>query len=331
MQTRENALKEWLQIQLNQNSFSLTPLAGDASFRRYFRLSSDKITRIVMDAPPEKENIKPFISVNQTLQTNGIHTPTIHSVDLAQGFILLDDLGDHLFLNTITTANQDNLYHSAINTLIQIQQCPTTSIPIFDKTHMLKEIALFHEWFLNAYLGITLTVAEEDLLSTTFNLLTDNIANQPQVFIHRDYHSRNLMVVGDHTPPQLGVIDFQDAMLGPVTYDLASLLKDCYIQLPTISYDNYLNYFYQHQPLIQPWTLQTLRKEIDFCGLQRHLKVLGIFCRLALRDNKLNYLRDLPLTMNYTITCLKRHAEFSPLLRFIETRVLPQFMETSHA
>ena len=331
MQTRQNALKEWLQIQLNQTSFTLTPLVQDASFRRYFRLTSEKMTRVVMDAPPDKENIVPFIQVNQTLQTIGVLIPKIHAVDLNQGFILLDDFGDQLFLRSLTPTNQDSLYQSAINTLIQIQRSPTASIPLFDKAHMLKEISLFHEWFLSAYLGLTLTSAEEQLLLTTFSSLTDRIANQPQVFIHRDYHSRNLMLIEDNPLTQLGVIDFQDAMHGPVTYDLASLLKDCYIKLPRSSYENYLTFFYQHQPFVQDWSLQRLMDEVDFCGLQRHLKVLGIFCRLAHRDNKLNYLRDLPLTMDYTIACLKRHSEFSSLLQFMEKRVLPQFMKTSHA
>lgn len=331
MQTRQNALNEWLQIQLNQSSFTLTPLAGDASFRHYLRLSSNNATRIVMDAPPEKENIVPFIRVNQTLQSMGVRTPTIHAVDLKQGFILLDDLGDKLLLNTITQRNQDNLYHSALNTLIHIQKCPTESIPIFDKAHMLKEISLFHDWFLTAYLGLTLTPEEEQILGTTFNALTDHLANQPQVFIHRDYHSRNLMVIEENAPSQLGVIDFQDAMYGPITYDLASLLKDCYIKLPQAAYNNYLEFFHQHQPLVQQWSIQTMMNEVDFCGLQRHLKVLGIFCRLALRDNKPNYLGDLPLTMDYTIACLKRHPSFTPFLQFMEERVLPQFMEVSHA
>lgn len=331
MQTRQNALNEWLQIQLNQNSFTLTPLAGDASFRRYLRLSSDKVTRIVMDAPPEKENIIPFISVNQTLQSMGVRTPAIHAVDLEQGFILLDDLGDNLLLHTLTQHNQDNLYHSALKTLIHIQQCPAASIPIFDKAHMLKEIALFHDWFLQAYLELTLTAEEEHILNSTFHSLTDHLASQPQVFIHRDYHSRNLMVIEANTPSQLGVIDFQDAMYGPITYDLASLLKDCYIKLPQAAYDNYLAFFHQHQPLVQQWSIQTMMNEVDFCGLQRHLKVLGIFCRLALRDNKLGYLGDLPLAMDYTITCLKRHTTFAPFLQFMEKRVLPQFMGMSHA
>jgi hypothetical protein len=174
---------------------------------------------------------------------------------------------------------------------------------------------------------LSLTTDEEHLIHTTFNTIAERVAAQPQVFIHRDYHSRNLMILND----QIGVIVFQDAMFGPVTYDLASLLKDCYTKLPEAAYQQYVGLFYQRQPLAQTWSLQSFEDELDYCGLQRHLKVLGIFCRLYLRDNKPNYLQDLPLTMEYTLTCLKRHAELSPLLQLMEKRVLPQFRETCEA
>ncbi len=327
MQTRENALNEWLKLQLNPVSFTLTPLTGDASFRRYSRLSSATGTKIVMDAPPDKEALAPFIHIQRALQAIGILTPVVHAANLEQGFALLDDLGDTLLLHALTDSNRDKYYALAMQTLVDMQQCPGQSLPAFDKQHMLNEMSLFHDWFLKAYLKLSLTAAEERLIHTTFNAIADRVAAQPQVFIHRDYHSRNLMIVNE----KLGVIDFQDAMFGPVTYDLASLLKDCYTKLPDAAYQQYVELFYQRQPLAQTWSLQTFKDEVDYCGLQRHLKVLGIFCRLHLRDNKPNYLQDLPLTMAYTLTCLKRHAELSPLLQLLEERVLPQFMETCAA
>lgn len=327
MQTRENALNEWLNIQLAPIPFTLIPLTGDASFRRYFRLSLPTTTKIVMDAPPDKETLVPFIHIQRTLSAQGILTPIVHAVDLKQGFALLDDLGDTLLLHMLTEHNRDHYYAKAIDTLTNIQACSTRSLPVFDKQHMLKEMSLFHDWFLNAYLKLSLTSAEEQIIQTTLNAIADRVAAQPQVFIHRDYHSRNLMIVED----KLGVIDFQDAMLGPVTYDLASLLKDCYIKLPETTYQQYADQFYQHQPLVQRWSMQAFMEEVDYCGLQRHLKVLGIFCRLHLRDNKPNYLQDLPLTLDYTLTCLRRHAALSPLLQFMEKRVFPQFMETCEA
>lgn len=327
MQRRQNALNEWLSAQLNHEPFTLSPLAGDASFRRYFRLLTSKGTKIVMDAPPDKEAIAPFIRIHQLLKTADVFTPTIHAASLEQGFAILDDLGDQLFLSQITPVHKDSLYSKAIQTLIQIQQCPYESLPVFNKEHMLNEMSLFHEWFLSAYLKLTLTPAETLQLNEMMHLIAERIAQQPQVFIHRDYHSRNLMIVNS----QLAVIDFQDAMKGPLTYDLASLLKDCYIKLPEPAYEQYVNLFYQQQPMAQIWSLEGFKHEVDYCGLQRHLKVLGIFCRLYLRDHKSNYLNDLPLTMDYTITCLKRHNELKPLLTFMEERVLPAFMETCTA
>ena len=331
MQTRQDRLIEWLEIQLKHQPFSINALTSDASFRRYFRLSTESRTWVVMDAPPQKETIQPFINVNQLLKNTNVPTLTIHAVDITQGFALLDDLGDLMFLKALTSTNQDYLYSIAINTLIQMQQCTTTTLPVFDKQHMLNEMSLFPEWFLTAYLGLTLTRDEQQLLLTTFNWLAERLSKQPQVFIHRDYHSRNLMVISNDTLPKLSVIDFQDAMLGPITYDLASLLKDCYIQLSETSYYDLAGLFYQQQSMVHTWSMQTFLNELDYCGLQRHLKVLGIFCRLHLRDNKPNYLHDLPLTMDYTLTCLKRHEEFKPLLEFIEERVLPRFKELCQA
>lgn len=324
MSSRKNALNKWLLEILNTPSFTIRPLTGDASFRRYFRLSCEGKTYIVMDAPPDKEAIAPFIKVDEILSSAKVRTPKIHAADIIQGFIMLDDFGDILLLKGISTQNQDALYLEAIRTLVQIQQCPTYAIPAFDKSHMLKEIGLFQEWFLQAYLNLTLRPSEQIMLNEIFDWLTEKLSQQPQVFIHRDYHSRNLMIINI---PKLGVIDFQDAMRGPITYDLVSLLKDCYIKLPDAAYYDYAGAFYQRQPLVQGWTLPEFIDEMDYCGLQRHLKVLGIFCRLYLRDNKSGYLNDLPLTLDYTMTCLKRHTTLQPLLQFMSTRVVPRFME----
>lgn len=327
MQTRENALNDWLKARLKDTPFRITPLAGDASFRRYFRLALPTTTQIIMDAPPEKEALEPFIRIQRSLAATGILTPVVHQADLTQGFAILDDLGDHLFLYQLTDQNRDDYYTKAIDVLIQMQHCTTDVLPSFDKAHMLKEMHLFHEWFLKAYLQLSLSTAEEQVIQDMFHMIADRIVAQPQVFIHRDYHSRNIMI----TNHQLGIIDFQDAMHGPLTYDLVSLLKDCYIQLPDNAYQRYIDRFYQHQPLAQRWSTQQFKEEIDYCGLQRHLKVLGIFCRLYLRDKKPNYLNDLPLTLHHTITALKRYPTLAPLRQLIEQRVLPAFMETSQA
>lgn len=327
MQNRENVLKEWLDQVLEHQSYSMHALTGDASFRRYFRITSGTQTFILMDAPPDKESVSPFIHINQILKASDICVPHIHAHDLELGLALLDDFGDILLLNAMTEGSQDKLYLHAIHTLIQLQQTDVQSVPPFDQNHMMKEMQLFPEWFLKGFLGISPSFEEQQCIDEAFFWLTQQLSKQPQVVIHRDYHSRNLMLLNDAYPSLIGVIDFQDAMHGPITYDLVSLLKDCYYKLPESSYHDYAGAFYQRQPLVQSMPFSTFLDELDFCGLQRHLKVLGIFCRLHLRDGKSNYLHDLPLTLEYTMTCLKRHAIFSSLLNFMTQRVLPKFME----
>lgn len=330
MQTRQNALNDWLKTILSDRPFTVTPLAGDASFRRYFRLHSNGITQVIMDAPPGKETLAPFIKIAGLLAKNGIHTPAIVAVDYTQGFALLEDLGDKLLLNVLNQDNADRLYNLAINTLLQMQ---TTSVmnpllPAFDKAFMLNEISLFREWFLGAYLNITLNANQAALLDNTFDWLTTQITNQPQVFIHRDYHSRNLIVTDD----AMGVIDFQDAMLGPYTYDLVSLLKDCYIQWPAEKISQWVACFYKNLPKNDAHgSLTDFTRAFDLCGLQRHLKVLGIFCRLHLRDNKPAYLQDLPLTFNYVMACLEENEELHPFYHFMQQTVQQPFLKSVNA
>ncbi len=330
MHTRQNILHQWLNNVLDEKPFTLLPLAGDASFRRYFRLESGGLTRVVMDAPPEKEAIAPFVDVANKLASRGIHTPAIHAVDPINGFILLEDLGDQLLLNILSRDNANTFYTAAIATLLQLQQCPTDTppeLPHFDKAFMLKEMSLFREWFLHAYLGLQLNPNEEHVLEETFNWLTTEIAAQPQVFIHRDYHSRNLIVVDNNKPHDIGVIDFQDAMRGPFTYDLVSLLKDCYIQWPREQVLHWLTHFYHQLPVQHHYSLEEFTRAFDLCGIQRHLKVLGVFCRLHLRDNKPSYLRDLPLTFNYLKACAESYNELQPFYRFLEQKVCLPFAE----
>ncbi len=325
MQTRQNALNNWLKSILGDILFTVTPLAGDASFRRYFRLHTDGQTRVIMDAPPEKETLAPFIHIAELLATIGILTPTVYAVDHAQGFALLGDLGDQLLLGALNKNNVDQLYTLALKTLEQIQHAPLTdpSIPVFDTAFMLSELAVFHEWFLTAWLKIKLSADEKLVLDKTFQWLVNEIAQQPQVLIHRDYHSRNLLLVGDN----LGVIDFQDAMYGPITYDLVSLLRDCYIQWPADNITTWVSQFYQSIPASRQSSLNAFQRAFDLCGLQRHLKVLGVFCRLHLRDNKPTYLRDLPLTLHYVMTCLEKYEALQPLHRFMQQNVHPLFLQ----
>ncbi len=333
MLTRQNALNEWLAALPSLPAFTLTPLAGDASFRRYFRLKTAEKHLVVMDAPPTKEGLISFIQIGLLLSTHGIHTPHVLAVDLDQGFALLEDLGDTLLLNGLSPDNMDARYTAAMDTLITIQQCPTSDpkLPLFDAPFMQQEMDLFRTWFLDALLGLTLSPREEKHLSQTFRTLTTHLSCQPQRFIHRDYHSRNLLIVGEQTPPEIGVIDFQDAMLGPFTYDLVSLLKDCYLHWPDEKRTQWMTYFYKKLPRTEGWSLSEFQHGLDWCGLQRHLKVLGIFSRLHLRDKKSAYLRDLPLTLHHTMSCLARYDVFGPLHELMQQRVLPAFEEKQPA
>lgn len=326
MNTRQTELNEWLTPLLNDSPFTVVPLAGDASFRRYFRLHQDGQTRVIMDAPPEKEGLDSFIHVANLLAKESIHTPKVYAVNYKQGFALLEDLGDDLLLNKISNDNADKLYKVAMQTLLTMQHTPTTNpqLPLFDQDFILSELNVFKEWFLSAFLAIKPTLEEESIIIQTFNWLAQEITHQPYVFIHRDYHSRNLIVVDDAS---LAVIDFQDAMQGPLAYDLVSLLKDCYIQWPHEQLMQWVAFFHAHLPVETNMNLAEFNRAFDLCGLQRHLKVLGVFCRLHLRDQKSAYLQDLPLTFHYAMACLERYEELQPFYRFMQHTVHPNFLK----
>ncbi|MFA5960583.1 MAG: phosphotransferase [Tatlockia sp.] len=316
MHQRENALHQWLEEVLATNQYQLVPLTGDASFRRYFRLHQEKGTRIVMDAPPMKEDIAPFIAVAKLLQALEVQTPTVHAFDKKQGFALLDDFGDTLLLNQLTDQTSDFFYTEAMKVLTRLQ-VKAPQLPVFDKAFILQELAVFREWFLQSYLQLNLSDKEEILLEKTFDLISEALLQQPRVLIHRDFHSRNIML--NHNT--LGIIDFQDAMQGPFTYDLVSLLKDCYIQWPIEKVLHWVDFFYKQTPLTQQYSWPDFVRAFDYCGLQRHLKVLGVFSRLHLRDNKSGYLKDLPLTLHYVMACLEGHEELQPFYSFMQSRI----------
>lgn len=323
MYERESALKEWLKQSISPHNYLLSPLSGDASFRRYFRIQYNGLTQVVMDAPPGKEDLKPFIHVAKVLAEAQMLVPEIKAIDLQQGFLLLSDLGDRLLLSELCADTVNHYYNEAINTLIRMQHCSITDpeLPAFDKNFMIKEMSLCPEWFLKAYLAIELKQEEEELLQKTMNWIAATVAQQPLVFIHRDYHSRNLMLRGTLPKIDLGVIDFQDAMVGPLTYDLVSLLKDCYISWPREQVINWALSFYKRHSLAQQYSESEFIRAFDLCGLQRHLKVLGIFCRLHLRDGKDGYLKDLPRTLNYVLECSEIYEELHPLFHFLQNRV----------
>lgn len=324
MQNRENALKQWVEHTLKQAQITLLPLTGDASFRRYYRLRNNHTSYIIMDCPPEKEALRLFLDIGHLLQQNQVLTPKVHAFDEQQGFAILDDFGDTLLLDRLLEPHTngqeiDTLYTKALTTLNHLQQCHQNTVyelPVFDNVHMHNELALLKTWYLENYLKVQLTPAETKLIEKTCQWLVEEISQQAYVFIHRDYHSRNIMLVND----ELGIIDFQDAMLGPVSYDLVSLLKDCYIQWPAEQVMHWLNLFYESSESAQQLSLPAFKRAFDLCGLQRHLKVLGIFSRLFLRDNKPNYLANLPLTRHYVMAGLETYPELSEFYDFMEQR-----------
>jgi hypothetical protein len=319
-------------------------LGGDASFRRYFRYHADAalalpqlagVTNSLMlvDAPPARENNPAFLQASAELRAAGLMTPTVLAHDLEQGFMLLEDFGDQLYLPCLQQAQQvdamarvDVLYTQAMTALLALQADRSTSqLPLFDQAKLHSELSLFDEWFCGRMLGINLDANEKQLLADTWNFLEQAALNQTQVRVHRDYHSRNLMVRqrvdASHTENQApGIIDFQDAVIGPVTYDLVSLLRDCYIVWPTEDVSRWLRQYYEQaqarQILTANLTFEAFHRDFDLMGIQRHIKVLGIFCRLALRDNKPRYLLDLPVVMDYVLTVGERHAELQAFIRW---------------
>jgi aminoglycoside/choline kinase family phosphotransferase len=314
---RQQDLLLWVQEQINDQECYVKPASSDASFRSYWRVFSKDQTYIVMDAPPEHENCTPFIVFSKKLESSGIQVPIVIASDLSQGFLLLSDLGTVQYLEVLNLDTYKNLYNDAINALHTMQQnTDLSNSPLYDKNLLRLELSLFEEWFINKHLNSRLNEEQSHTLSKSLDLLIDNALQQPQTFVHRDYHSRNLMKTKNNNP---GVLDFQDAVVGPVTYDLVSLLKDCYISWDQSIVDEFSDGFrkkYNHtnQTNIK---FDQWQRWFDLMGIQRHLKVLGIFCRLNYRDNKANYLKDLNLTLHYVKQACERYSELHALLEVI--------------
>lgn len=308
-------VNEWLTAILPYSEFNLEVASSDASFRRYFRVHQHDHSRIVMDAPPEHEDIDSFVRIAEFLSSTGTHVPRIFAKNLQQGFLLLSDLGNTSYLSALNEQSADALYRAAIDEIIKMQLAPTADIELasYDNEKLLAELRLFPDWFIQKHLSLT----PPPELNAVFELLIANASEQPQYFVHRDYHSRNLMLGEDN---EVGVIDFQDAVIGPVTYDLVSLLRDCYIEWPQNKLDNWLNYYFEQAVENQLLTGDDRSEFIrwfDLMGLQRHLKVLGIFCRLNYRDGKAGYMNDLPLTLKYVLQVTARYPELAPLHQYL--------------
>ncbi|WP_417545313.1 aminoglycoside phosphotransferase family protein [Marinobacter sp.] len=314
MDNRLQMLTTWIRQFPGFGNTDVRPVSGDASFRRYFRVwktatDGSSVPFIVMDSPPEQENCEPFIQLDRHWCEAGIAVPKIFEADSERGFLLLEDFGDQLMLDQLNPKTANTLYRSALDELVLIQRlsAPTDyPMPTYNTALLNREMALFRDWLLEGYLGLVLSNTEQSMLDTTFALLRESALAQPQVTVHRDYHSRNLLVREQSNRP--GVIDFQDAVTGPVTYDVVSLLKDCYIQWPEEQVCQWLETF-REKTLgagLHRADSDTFRQWFELMGMQRHLKAAGIFARLAMRDDKPRYLADIPRTVSYLLSASKR-------------------------
>ena len=334
---RRDAAMQWVATRYPNQPFEFAPASADASFRRYFRATfTDGARRpsnfiahgpleslIVMDAPPEQgEDCRPFVEVASLFGQAGANVPNVHAADLERGFLLLDDLGATTFLDALNSTTDetvaDGLYRDAISTLIGIQQSSRTGVlRDYDHAILARELQLFPDWFITRQLGRTLKPSEQALMGNTFAAIVANNLAQPRVFVHRDYHSRNLMV----SAPNPGVLDFQDALYGPITYDLVSLLRDAYISWPEAQVlDWAIRYWSDARGKGLPVhaDFANFYRDFEWMGVQRQLKVVGIFARLAIRDGKRRYLDDQPLVMRYLRAACARYIELKPFSRLLD-------------
>ena len=323
MSDRLQCIRVWLTERLGREDFGLAPASADASFRRYFRVTAPGESWIVMDAPPEHEDCRPFVHVAGLLQSAGVRVPQVRHADLELGLLLLDDLGNLPYLPRLLAGDADVLYEDALQTLVRMQRhAAADGLPAYDEAMLLREMELFPDWLLARHLGADADAAERAVLERSFAFLTEQAAAQAEVFVHRDYHSRNLMVLAERNP---GVIDFQDAVRGPLSYDLVSLLRDAYVRWPEQRVQAWLARYHAialDAGLPVPGSLGMLRRDFDLMGVQRHLKVAGIFARLYHRDGKPGYLADIPLVLDYLLDIAARYPELEALVALCERRDL---------
>lgn len=328
---RHGSLLQWLDRLPELKRYTLEPASSDASFRRYFRARCGERSYIVMDAPPPQENIHAFLQVAELMAGADARVPTVHAVHDDDGFLLLEDFGTQLYLEHLNADTADALYRDAMEMLLRLQtgvEPAKTRLEDYSEALLLSEMQLFSEWFLGKLLGLMCSQADQDLMNQVWSCLINSALQQPMVFVHRDYHARNLMVVPGVNP---GVLDFQDALVGPITYDLVSLLRDCYVDWPESRVRDWaLAYAERCRSLgLLDTTVDDAQflRWFDLMGIQRHFKAIGIFARLKLRDGKNGYIKDIPRTLNYIIQAAHRHPDFEPLRLLLEKTVQPRFAE----
>jgi hypothetical protein len=320
---RLQQLKVWLDEQLPKlfsaqgwgsiPPATLTAASSDASFRRYFRWEGEGHTFIVMDAPPPQENCQPFVDIAHLLSESGINVPKIYAEDLKQGFLLLNDLGRKTYLDVIDEENADQLFADAIDALLAFQQLPMNApLPGYDVALLRRELALFPEWYVKRHLGIEFDSEQQATWDRITEMLIDSALAQPKVLVHRDYMPRNLML----SEPNPGVLDFQDAVYGPVTYDITCLFKDAFLSWPQERVTNWLRIYWEKAGALGIAVqddFDEFRRASDLMGVQRHLKVIGIFARICHRDGKPRYVCDVPRFFSYIEEVLSRRPELIEL------------------
>ncbi len=333
MDQRRDQLGHWAHQVLSQNlpqdmgSAELSMVSGDASFRRYFRLTMAADSWICVDAPADKEDNPAFVNIARAWRAEGVHVPEVIAYDFDAGFMLLEDFGDQLLWPALHAPDSNDerrhqLYKKAIDELLNIQKVSMDGLPQYDEELLQREMSLFTDWLCGQQLGMTLSTAEQTMLASVCQELTRSALAQPQVVVHRDYHSRNLMLCADG---RTGVIDFQDAVAGPVSYDLVSLLRDCYVHWPPHLVQDLLVYYYRSAAAqgIHGMPLADFTRSFDLMGMQRHLKAAGIFARLNIRDGKNGYLGSIPNTCRYLHDISLQYPEFSDFSDWLETRFMP--------
>ncbi len=324
--TRREQLQQWLAVVFPNSSLQLTQLNGDAGFRCYYRLQRDDKYHIVVDAPPDKVNNLAFVEMADAFAKQNLCVPEIIAYQASLGFMCLEDFGDTLLADKLTTTTMDSLYQQALLLLPKVAQVESSklwSLPVYDRALLQLELDIFKDWLVGAHLCLELDNNELEQLQDCFDVLVNSALEQPRVTVHRDFHSRNLMLLDNG---EIGVIDFQDAVQGPITYDLVSLLRDCYVRWDDQQVDDlrkqYLQQLTVHRPEFNLDEL-TFSRWFDLMGLQRHIKAAGIFARLYHRDGKAGYLADIPLTLTYIIDIAGKYPALQFLSQLVKNKVLP--------
>ena len=313
-------LVEWLTITLQKNLLSIQFASEDASFRRYFRVFEQDLSYIVMDAPVEYMKIEPFIRIARKFHDIGLNVPQIREYDEQLGFAIITDFGNSTYFDVLTENNSNQLYDCALNSLILLQRASDDEpdfLPPYDATLLRSEMELFRQWYLPHKVGIDTESEVSEILDSTFDLLISKALEQPKVWVHLDYHSRNLMFIDNQDP---GIIDFQDAVLGPFTYDLVSLLRDCYIVWPREKVEFWITEYLRkarNASIHREVDAQQFIHWFDWMGLQRHIKVVGVFTRLNDRDSKSKFLKDIPTVLAYIESVSRKYTELKPMHELI--------------